>query len=89
MSTLSLRIPDDLKQKAMQLAKKKNLSFNTFVNHWLQVAVSQDETIEWMKRRLSGKDPELLIAEFGRFLNQTRPGSEPTIDEINEALGDD
>lgn len=89
MSTLSLRLPDELKLKAMRLAKRKNMSFNALVNHWLQVAILQDETIEWMKRRLNGKNPELLIAEFGRFLNQTTPGTEPTIDEIHKAMRDE
>ena len=62
------------------------MSFNALVNHWLQAAILQDETIEWMKRRLSGKNPELLIAEFGRFLDTTKPGSEPTLDEIEQAM---
>ncbi|MCI0494989.1 hypothetical protein L0Z72_08265 [candidate division KSB1 bacterium] len=88
MSALSIRIPEDLKTKAMRLARKKNISFNALVNHWLQAAILQDETIEWMKRRLSGKNPELLIAEFGRFLEKTKPGSEPTLNEIEQAMND-
>lgn len=88
MSALSIRIPEDLKTKAMRLAKKKNISFNALVNHWLQTAILQDETIEWMKRRLSGKSPDFLIAEFGRFLNRTKPGPEPTLDEIEQAMKD-
>jgi len=88
MSALSIRIPDDLKTKAMRLAKKKNMSFNMLVNHWLQVAILQDETMEWMKRRLSGKNPDFLIAKFGHFLDRTKPGSEPTLDEIEQAMND-
>jgi len=88
MSALSIRIPDDLKIKAMRLAKKKNISFNALVNHWLQTAILQDETMEWMKRRMSGRNPEFLIAEFGRFLDRTKPGSEPALDEIESALND-
>ena len=72
----------------MRLAKKKNISFNGLVNHWLQTAILQDETIEWMKRRLSGMNPELLIAEFGRFLDRTKSGSEPTLDEIEQTMND-
>ncbi|MDZ7341655.1 MAG: hypothetical protein ONB27_09905 [candidate division KSB1 bacterium] len=88
MSALSIRIPDDLKKKAMRLAQKKNMSFNALVNYWLQTAILQDETLEWMKRRLSGKNPEFLIAEFGRFLDRTKQGSEPTLDEIEQAMKD-
>ena len=88
MAKISLQLPDDLITKAMRLAKKKNISFNALVNHWLQTAILQDETIEWMKRRLSGKNPELLIAEFGRFLDRTKPDSEPTLDEIEQTMND-
>lgn len=59
---------------------------DALVNYWLQTAVVQDETIEWMKTRLAGKKPELLIAKFGAFLEQTKPGTEPDLDEIQEAM---
>ena len=86
MSAISVRLPDDLKDKAMKLAKKKNISFNSLVNHWLQTAVQQDETLEWMKSRLSGKNPDLVITKFGRFLEKAQPGNEPTLDEIQHAM---
>lgn len=86
MSAISVRLPDELKDKAMRLAKKKNMSFNSLVNYWLQAAVQQDETLEWMKSRLSGKNPDLVIAKFGAFLGKTQPGSEPTLDEIQQAM---
>ncbi|MDP6037514.1 MAG: hypothetical protein QGG64_03115 [Candidatus Latescibacteria bacterium] len=86
MRTISVRLPDELKDKAMRLAKKNNMSFNSLVNYWLQAAVQQDETLEWMKSRLSGKNPELVIAKFGSFLEQTQPGDEPTLDEIQQMM---
>ena len=45
MSAISIRLPDDLKEKAMRLAKKKNMSFNGLVNYWLQAAVMQEEIV--------------------------------------------
>lgn len=42
-----------------------------------------------MTRRLSGKNPDLLIAEFGKFLDKTKPGAEPTLDEIQQAMSGD
>lgn len=86
MSAISVRLPDDLKDRAMQLAKKKNISFNSLVNHWLQAAVQQDETLEWMKSRLSGKSPEDIISKFGTFLEKTNPGEEPTLEDIQQAM---
>ena len=88
MGAISVRLPDDLKDKAMKLAKKKNISFNSLVNHGLQAAVMQDETLEWMDRQLGGKKPADLIADFGAFLDQSEPGEEPTLDEIQQAMSD-
>ncbi len=87
MSAISIRLPDDLKDKAMRLAKKKNMSFNGLVNYWLQAAVMQEETVEWMKSRLNGKDAELLISQLGKFLKKTKPGAEPTLEDIRRAMG--
>lgn len=87
MTAISIRLPEELKEKAMRLAKKK-MSFNSLVNHWLQAAVVQDETTEWLKRQLSSKAPELLIAQLGEFLEKTRPGDEPDVEEIKQAMRD-
>ncbi len=87
MSAISIRLPDDLKEKAMRLAKKKNMSFNGLVNYWLQAAVMQEETVEWMKRRLNGKNPELLISVLGKFLQKTKHGDKPTLSEIQQVMG--
>ena len=86
MSAISVRLPDELKDKAMRLAKKRNMSFNSLVNYWLQAAVQQDETIEWMKSRLSKKNPDLATAKFGAFLKKTQPMDEPTLAEIQQAM---
>ena len=88
MGAISIRLPDDLKDKAMKLAKKNNISFNSLVNHWLQAAVTQDETREWMHRQLGARQPADLIAEFGAFLDQSEPGEEPTLDDIQQAMRD-
>ena len=70
----------------MQLAQKKKMSLNELVKYWLHTAVVQEETMDWMKSRLRSKNPKLLIAEFGRFLEKTKPGPEPTLEEIQTAL---
>jgi len=86
MSTLSIQLPEDLKAKAILLAQKQSISLDALVGYWLQTAVVQDETIEWMQRRLSGKNHEMLIAEFGRFLKKTKAGDEPTVEAIQTAM---
>ena len=70
----------------MQLARKKKMSFNGLVNYWLQAAVMQEETIEWMKRQLRGKDPDLLITEFGSFLERSKSGEEPSLKDIQKVI---
>ena len=87
MAALSVRIPDELKNKARRLARKQNLSLNSLINHWLRTAVMQDETIEWMKRQLGGKNPERLIASFGKTLSDIQPGKEPLLNDIEKAIG--
>ena len=74
MTTVLLHIPDELKSKTTQIARKKNMSFNSFVNYWLQVAVMREETIEWMNARLKGKNHNQLIDQFGQFLAKSKPG---------------
>jgi hypothetical protein len=66
----------------MELAKKRNLSFNNLVNYWLPAAVTQEETMAWMKRPLAGKDLILLIDELGTFLDKKSVGEEPNMHRI-------
>jgi hypothetical protein len=86
MSTLSIRVPDALKKKASRLARKNKMSFNAFVNQWLQIAVTREETLEWMESRLNNKNSELLISEFGKYLSKSKKGKEPTVSQINQIL---
>lgn len=86
MSTLSIRIPEKLKRKAMQLARKNEMSFNAYINHWLQIAVTREETLEWMEKRLSSKNSKELISQFGLFLDVTKTGREPGIKKIRQLL---
>ncbi|MDA1013542.1 MAG: toxin-antitoxin system HicB family antitoxin [Planctomycetota bacterium] len=44
MATLSLRMGDDLKQKAQQLAKEQGVSLNGFINATLAATLAQKET---------------------------------------------
>ena len=85
MGAISVRLPDELKDKAIRLAKKKNMSFNSLVNHSLQATVLRDETLEWMESNLKGKTSDLAIAKFGSFMEKTQRGDEPTLDEIQRA----
>ena len=44
MATISLRMRDDLKRKAQQLAKEQGVSLNGFINATIAAAVAQQES---------------------------------------------
>ena len=88
MATLSLRMRDDLKQKAQQLAKEQGVSLNGFINATLAAAIAQQETLTLFSDRLRGVDQEALHKRVLEFMRKTRPGKEPTIEEIERAVRD-
>lgn len=87
MATLSLRIREDLKRKALALAKREGVSLNNFVNAALAAAVAQEETLAFFEDRLKDVDLESLHERVLRFMSETRPGDGPTLDELKRALG--
>ena len=86
MATLSLRMRDDLKQKAQQLAKEQGVSLNSFVNTTIAAAVAQQETLALFGDRLRGVDRESLHKRVLKFMRKARRGKEPTIEEIERAV---
>ena len=53
MATLSLRMRDDLKAKAQQLASQQGVSLNSYINATLAATITQAETLAIMGDRLS------------------------------------
>jgi antitoxin component of RelBE/YafQ-DinJ toxin-antitoxin module len=60
MATLSLRMRDDLKKKAQQLASEQGVSLNGFINATLAAAIAQEETLTFFSDRLQDVDQETL-----------------------------
>ena len=86
MATLSLRMRDDLKAKAQQLASEQGVSLNSYINATLAATISQAETLAMMGDRLSNIDREQLHARVMKFMSKTRGGTEPTQVEIERAI---
>ena len=86
MATLSLRMRDDLKAKAQQLASEQGVSLNSYINATLAATISQAETLAMMGDRLSNIDREQLHARVMKFMSKTRSGTEPTVAEIERAI---
>ena len=86
MATLSLRMRDDLKQKAQQLAKEQGVSLNSYVNAAIAAAVAQQETLTFFSDRLRDVDQDALHERVLKFMRKSRPGKEPNIEEIDRAV---
>jgi antitoxin component of RelBE/YafQ-DinJ toxin-antitoxin module len=86
MATLSLRMRDDLKKKAQQLAGEQGVSLNGFINATLAAAIAQQETLAFFSDRLQDVDQESLHERVLKFMHKTRPGRDPSIEEIERAV---
>jgi len=88
MATLSLRVRDDLKRKAQELAQREGVSLNNYINAALAATVAQAETLAFFEDRLKDVDLEKLHERVLSFMSETQPGDEPSRDELKEAMGD-
>ena len=91
MATLSLRIRDDLKRKAQELAKREGVSLNNYINATLAATVAQAETLAFFEDRLKDVDLKALHERVSTFMRETEPGGEPSsvaIEELKDAMGD-
>ena len=86
MATLSLRMRDDLKRKAQQLAKEQGVSLNSYINATLAATIAQAETLELFGDRLKDTEPEQLERRVMKFMSQTCSGDEPSPAEIQKAI---
>ena len=86
MATLSLRMRDDLKQKAQQLAKEQGVSLNGFINATLAATIAQQETLTFFSDRLKDVDQETLHKRVLKLMRKTRRGKEPSVEEIERAI---
>jgi len=88
MSTLSLRIRDDLKRKAQAIAKREKVSLNNYVNATIAAAVAQDETLTFFQDKLRDLDLEALHRRTTDFMKKTKPGEGPSVEQLKNVMGD-
>jgi HicB family len=86
MATLSLRMRDDLKRKAQSLAEGQGVSLNNFINSVVAASVSQEETMQFFRDRLQDIDFPALHKRVLKFMEKSRPGSDPSPDELNRLI---
>jgi len=88
MATVSLRIRDDLKRKAQELAQREGVSLNNYINAAIAATVAQSETLAFFEDRLKDVDLKKLHERVLSFMGETESGDEPSRDELKEAMGD-
>ena len=86
MATLSLRMKDSLKRRAQEIARRQGVSLNNYVNATVAAAVAQEATLAFFDDRLRGVDTQALHRRVTTFMGETQPGSEPSPEEIAEAI---
>jgi len=88
MATVSLRIRDDLKRKARELAQREGVSLNNYINATIAATVAQSETLAFFEDRLKDVDLKKLHERVLSFMGETEAGDEPSRDELKEGMGD-
>lgn len=88
MATVSLRIRDDLKRKARELAQREGVSLNNYINAAIAATVAQSETLAFFEDRLKDVDLKKLLERVLSFMGETESGDEPSRDELKEVMGD-
>ena len=87
MATLSLRMRDDLKRKAQALAERQGVSLNNYINSIIAASVAQEETLRFFSLRLQDVDLAALEKRVLRFMENARPGTDPTPEELQQLTG--
>jgi antitoxin component of RelBE/YafQ-DinJ toxin-antitoxin module len=86
MATLSLRMRDDLKRKAQEMAAQQGVSLNSFINATLAATIAQAETLEVFASCLQGLDQAALRKRVMKFMGQTHPGDGPSMEAVRKAI---
>ena len=88
MATVSLRIREDLKRKAQELAQGQGVSLNNYINAAVAATVAQAEGLAFFDDRLTDSDLAGLRERVLAFMSKTEPGREPSAKELEGAIGD-
>jgi hypothetical protein len=83
MSTMSLRLPESLHQRARELAKREGISINQLIATALAEKISALDTIEYLEERAARSSRDAYLEILSRVPSRPPdPG-----DELPEELG--
>jgi len=82
MSTMSLRLPESLHERARELAKREGISINQLIATALAEKISALDTVEYLEERAARGSREAFLEILSRVL----PGPPLPGDELPEEL---
>ena len=82
MSTMSLRLPESLHQRARELAKREGISINQLIATALAEKISALDTIQYLEERAARASREAFL----EVLSRVPSGPPVSGDEIPEQL---
>ena len=78
MSTMSLRLPDSLHERAREIAKRDGTSINQLIATALAEKLSALDTVEYLKERGAAGSRKEFLRALGEVPSRTPPaGDEP------------
>jgi predicted DNA-binding protein len=80
--TLTLRVPDELKQRLERLSAQQGVSINQLAVYALTKEIGELETSEYLRRFVGEVDKKQLFAEVDRILSRVPDRRVPEWDEL-------
>ena len=88
MATLSIRMPDVMKDKANKIAHNQGVSMNNFIICSISTAISQFDSINFFRNELQGFDRNRLSNEFDKIMTRTQKGKEVDVYKIDRIINE-
>ena len=88
MATLSLRIREDLKRKAQELARREGVSLNNCITtQHSPRQLHKPRPSAYFEDRLKGIHLTALQERVPGFMRQTQRGEDPCLEDLQDAKG--
>lgn len=88
MSEVSLQLPDSLMEKVAERARCAGVTLSEYLACALTALVEQEDTKDMLSNRLAGKSREAIRGRHETFMAGTQDGEEPSLEEIDAAMGE-
>jgi len=79
---LTIRLPDELKDKLDFIAEKEGVSLNQYALYAFSKQVSEYETKEYFKRIIKNKSKDKIFNEFDTILKKIKSRKNPDWDKL-------